>query len=115
MAYIMISSFTSEAASKTKGIVFRGILETLIKNSETIVVDFKGISHFASPFFNNSFASLAIVYGFNTIENIEVKNLSETGKITYETSLQNAKLISESPQFKQEINEIVSNVPKKVN
>lgn len=115
MTTINISSFTSEAASKTKGILFRDILEPLIKNNEDITVDFEGITRFASPFFNNSFASLGIVYGFNTIKRIELKNISETGKITYDTSLENAKLISESPQFKEEIDEIINNTPKKVN
>ena len=115
MATINISSFTSEAASETKGILFKNILEPLIKNNEKITVDFKGITRFASPFFNNSFASLGIVYGFNTIKKIELKNISETGRITFDTSLENAKLISESPQFKEEINEIINNPPKKVN
>ena len=114
MLVIKISDFSQEAASKTKGIQLREKLEPLIKNGEKFCVDFEGITRFASPFFNNSFASLALVYGFEAIENIETRNLSEIGKLALHTSMENAQLLFENPQFTEKINSIINeNLPKK--
>ena len=113
MKTIQLTSFTAEAASKAKGLLLREQLEVLISNGEEISVDFNGIARFASPFFNNSFASLALAYGFEIIKKIQLLNITETGLHTYETSLDNAQLISENPQFSDEIDRIVNNTPKK--
>lgn len=113
MKTILISSFSSEAASKTKGVLLRNELEKLILSSEDVAVDFSGITRFASPFFNNSFASLALQYGFETVAKIHKLNISDTGRNTYDTSIANAKLISQKPEFTDELTKIVNNVPKK--
>lgn len=114
MKTIQLASLTTEAASKSKGELLKEILEKLIQEREEITVDFKGINRFASPFFNNSFASLALAYGFDIVNGIKLLNITETGYHTYETSLDNARLISENPQFSDEIDRIVNNTPKKV-
>ena len=113
MKTIQLASFTTEAASKSKGEILKMHLESLIQEGGEIAVDFSGIKRFASPFFNNSFASLALVYGFETIKKIQLLNITETGQHTYETSLDNALLISENPQFSEEIDRIINNTPKK--
>ncbi len=113
MKTIALASFTTEAASKSKGEVLREHLESLIQAGEEISVDFNGIKRFASPFFNNSFASLALAYGFDVVSKIKLLGITETGLHTYETSLENAHLISENPQFSDEIDKIVNNTPKK--
>lgn len=113
MKTIQLASFTTEAASKSKGELLKEHLELLIQEGEDIVVDFKGIKRFASPFFNNSFAALALAYGFDVIKKIQLLDITETGQHTYETSLDNALLISENPQFSDEIDRIVNNTPKK--
>lgn len=113
MKTIALASFTTEAASKSKGEVLREHLESLIQEGEEISVDFNGIKRFASPFFNNSFASLALAYGFDVVNKIKLLGITETGLHTYETSLENAQLISENPQFSDEIDRIVNNTPKK--
>ena len=109
MSTIKLSSFTNEAASRTKGAVLKHLIEEALKSGEEISVDFDGIKRFASPFFNNSFASLGLVYGFDLLENI-----TDTGKSTYKTSVDNAKLIYENPEFSSEIDKIINNAPKKV-
>ena len=60
MTRINMLEFTDEAASMAKGKEFKDVLEPLLKQGEEIVIDFSGISRFASPFFNNSFSALLL-------------------------------------------------------
>lgn len=114
MVTIKLSTFTTEAASKTKGAVLKTMLEEALANDEQVIVDFSGIKRFASPFFNNSFAALGLIYGFDLLNKIERINITSTGDNTYETSVENAKLIYQNPEFSSEIDKIINNVPKKV-
>lgn len=115
MTTIVISDISNEAASRAKGILLKNQLEELIKHHEKeICVDFSGITRFASPFFNNSFAALALVYGFQTIYDIKINNISEVGRDTYQTSMDNAQNISDNNELVDEINQIIDNAPKKV-
>ena len=115
MTTIMISDISKEAASKAKGILLKEQLKNLIEQRENdICVDFSGISRFASPFFNNSFAALALIYGFSTISSIKISNLSEVCRDTYQTSMANAKAVSQNQTHINEINQIIDNAPKKV-
>lgn len=115
MLNIKISDFSQEAASQTKGLQLRMIMESYLNKGTPFTVDFDGISRFASPFFNNSFAGLALIYGFDTIENISIVNLSEIGTLAYNTSMENARLLSNNPDFIEKINDIINtNLPKKV-
>lgn len=72
------------------------------------------VSNVLLHLFNNSFASLGLVYGFDLLEKIELLNITDTGKSTYKTSVDNAKLIYENPEFSSEIDKIINNAPKKV-
>ncbi len=114
METIYLTAFTTEAASKSKGEILKEKLAEYIQNNCEISVDFEGINRFASPFFNNSFAALALVFGFDVIKKIQLLNISETGRHTYETSLDNAELIAVNPEYSEEIDKIVNNTPKKV-
>lgn len=114
MKTISISSFSSEARSKTKGELLRKVLESSITSHEEVSIDFSGITRFASPFFNNSFASLVIQYGIDIMNFIHISGISTTGRATYETSIENAKLLRSKPEFTDEINKIIENSPKKV-
>ena len=113
MVRIVISDFSGEAASRKRGLMLKERLEEALSNGESVVVDFSNISRFASPFFNNSFAALAIVYGFSKIEAITLENISATGRQTYESSMENARDIYENDEMSQRIREIVDNTPKK--
>lgn len=114
MQKITIKEITNEAASQSSGIKLLNLMEPLIESGTAFCVDFEGISRFASPFFNNSFAKLALLYGFDTVDSIEILNLSEVGTDTYNTSMDNAKLLSADPTYSSQIKEIINrNLPKK--
>lgn len=114
MKKIIIKEITKEAASQSSGEKLLSIMEPLIKNNEEFCIDFEGLTRFASPFFNNSFAKLALIYGFESIDSIEILNLSEVGTDTYNTSMENAKLLSNDPKYATKIEEIINtNLPKK--
>lgn len=115
MNTILISDFSNEAASKTNGLVLKELLDTLLTSQEAdIVVDFSGVSRFASPFFNYSFAALALIHGFDAIRSIRLKNIGQVGLDTYNTSMTNAEQVSLHPEHIAEINQIIDNTPKKV-
>lgn len=115
MNTIIISEFSNEAASKTKGLVLKDRIENLLSlKTDGITVDFDGITRFASPFFNNSFSALALIYGFDVIRAINLKGIDDVGLMTYKTSMANAEMVSEHPEHVNEINQIIDNTPKKV-
>ena len=82
MTTIFIKDFSSEAATKTSGIKFREMLEPLIQHEEKICVDFDSIQKYAFPFFNSSFASLALGYGFDVIDTIDILNLLDVALLS---------------------------------
>lgn len=115
MNEIIISQFSNEAASKAKGLLLKDRIEALLAaGTECITVDFNGITRFASPFFNNSFSALALIHGFSVIRSIQLTNIIDIGRTTYETSLDNAEMIYTHPEHVEEINHIIENTPKKV-
>ena len=91
---IRINEFTNEAASKAKGIMLKELIEKNIGDTD-LIIDFTGITRFASPFFNNSFSALGIQYGFGTIEKIELLNISDNGKLVFDSSIENAKFLTD--------------------
>lgn len=95
MNIIKIVTFSKEAASKDKGIILETLLEPYLINGEIICVDFSGITYFATPFFNNSFAKLALIYGFDAVFSIQIKNISKVGYECYQSSMENARSISQ--------------------
>lgn len=116
MNTITISEFSNEAASKTKGLVLKERIENLLSaKTDDITVDFEGITRFASPFFNNSFSALALIYGFDVVRAIQLENIDDIGLLTYQTSMENAETVSQHPEHIDEISQIINNTPKKVN
>lgn len=92
---ITVLEMTYEAASRSKGAMLKKCLEILLSSKpDSIVVDFDGISLFSTVFFNNSFAALALVYGFDIIRAIHLENISEVGLAAYESSMANAEIVS---------------------
>lgn len=114
MNTIKISSFSNEAASKTKGEHLKDLLLPYLSTKQSVAVDFSGIDCFASPFFNNSFSSLALIYGFDLINQIKLVGINEIGYSTYTSSIENAKLLSENPEYSNSITKIISDAPKKM-
>ena len=116
MKTIKIQDFSKEAASQTKGEILNKLMEPFLQQNKNFAVDFTGITRFAYPFFNNSFAKSALIYGFDKINSIQKLNISETGLLTYQTSIDNAYLLFEKPEYSEKINIIINkNLPKKDN
>ena len=92
---IQLKSFTNDAASRTKGLQLITKLEHAIIEERNISVELDGIDKFASPFFNNSFSALGIQYGFEIIEKIELLNISDNGKLVFDSSIENAKYLTD--------------------
>ena len=108
MQKIILKEIVKEAASQSSGEKLLNIIEPLIKNNVEFCIDFDGLTRFASPFFNNSFAKLALIYGFNLIDSIKILNLSEVGILTYNSSIENAKLLSNDPKYATKIEKIIN-------
>ena len=54
------------------------------------------------------------MYGFDKINSIQKINISEIGLLTYQTSIDNAILLSEKPEYSEKINTIINkNLPKR--
>nr|DAN14259.1 MAG TPA: protein of unknown function DUF4325 [Bacteriophage sp.] len=114
MANILLSTIVKDAASRTSGMKLKELLLEMINKENEITVDFTGMNRYASPFFNNSFASLYIALDPNNREKIIPINLSEVGQLIYNTSMNNAKFLLNNPEYKDEIASIVSQTPKVV-
>lgn len=106
---IKLKDFTSEAASKSKGTLLKKKLDTALKNGCDISVDFANITKYASPFFNNSFSALAIIYGIDKIANIKLINMSDNGKIVFNSSIDNVRFLMGSMNIKDQIEDITNN------
>ena len=114
MANILLSTIVKDAASRKSGMKLKELLLEMINKENEITVDFTGMNRYASPFFNNSFASLYIALDPNNREKIIPINLSEVGQLIYNTSMNNAKFLLNNPEYKDEIASIVSQTPKVV-
>lgn len=54
-------------------------------------------------------------YGFDNIKNIDIRNISDTGREAYDASFDNAMLLSKNPEYSSKISTIInSNVPKRI-
>ena len=114
MANILLSTIVKDAASRTSGMKLKEMLLEMIGEENEITVDFEGMSRYASPFFNNSFAAMYIAFGSERMEKIKVKNLSGVGQLIFDTSMRNAAFLLNNPEYKDKIADIVSRTPKAV-
>lgn len=112
---VSVLDISDEAASKATGLALRARLEELLSLKRGgIAVDFKGITRFAYPFFNYSFAALALVYGFDAVRAIQIRNLGPVGSGTYRASMENAEMVSRHQEHAVEAGQAVDDTPKKV-
>ena len=91
---IIISELIQNGLTENNGLILRKKIELLLKElsaDDTIMLDFKDISLFATPFFNASIGYLVLNLGpekFNKIFKLE--QISELGQSTYQHSYENA-------------------------
>ena len=91
---IIISELIKNGLTESNGLILRKKIEQIMKElseSDTVVLDFKDISLFATPFFNSSIGYFVLNLGpekFNRIFKLE--QISELGLDTYQHSYENA-------------------------
>lgn len=93
MNTIKVKEIISNGLSESDGLLIREKIKDLLEISkDKIVLDFSGINLFATPFFNSFIGYFVIQYSPEKVsELIELKNISELGKETYQHSFNNAK------------------------
>lgn len=97
MAQIRIKEICSIAMTEEQGLSVRSAMAPFVDVDEPVVLDFAGISLFATMFFNASIGYYVLKKGVEyCIQNIRMSNISPLGKETYEHSLSNAKEIREN-------------------
>ena len=110
---IIVSKLIKNGLTESNGLVLRGKIEELIKNissDEKIILDFKDITLFATPFFNASIGYYVLTLGpekFNKI--FELGEISELGLNTYNHSYENAIEIYNKKMDTKVMGEITKN------
>lgn len=97
MAQIKIREICPIAMTEEQGLSLRSAMEPLIDAGEPVILDFEGISLFATMFFNASIGYYVLKKGAAYCSrNIQLANISSLGRETYRHSFANAKEIKES-------------------
>lgn len=112
MINIKIKSHVKFCLSQNDGKILRNIIEPELNKGEKIILDFSGISLFASPFFNISVGHFITNMGIKKYnENIEVINLSVVGQKVYQKVTEHASSKDDSDKI-DDINNIIKDVDK---
>lgn len=110
---IMIKNLCANALSIDDGEKIKKEIESILKNSEKVILDFNGISLFATPFFNACIGYYVVEFSPKGFEKkIECINLSDLGKETLKFSYDNAVIVYNrnlSSEDQQKINDIIEN------
>ncbi|MEG0529065.1 MAG: STAS-like domain-containing protein [Bacilli bacterium] len=116
MNTIKVKELVDNGLSETSGLILRKKIQELLNNStKKIILDFSGITLFATPFFNSFIGYFVLQYSPERVDElIEITNISDLGKETYNHSYSNAKNIYNKKIDTEEIGEIVkSNIENK--
>lgn len=109
MLSIKVKDITSMALTDEKGKILREKINERIENGEEkVLIDFEGIQIFTTMFFNASIGHFILKNGPEIMDKIELLNLSELGKETFNHSFMNAKTIYEKGQDKNTIIKITN-------
>lgn len=91
---IIVSKSIKNALTESNGMILREKIEELIKElsgDEKIILNFKDITLFATPFFNASIGYYVLKLGPEKFDKIfELGEISELGLNTYKHSYENA-------------------------
>lgn len=111
MNIIKVKEIISNGLSENDGLLIRKKIQDLLKQSEEkIILDFSEINLFATPFFNSFIGYFVIQYNPEKVsELIELINISELGKETYQHSFNNAKNFYQKNINTDNIGTIVAN------
>ena len=94
MNTIVIKDIVNQCATKDAGLILYEQLQSILKAGNNITLDFKDMDQFSHTFFNTSVGALIIkTKDENITSKIKLINLSETGQLLYNHSVENAKTI----------------------
>lgn len=94
MTQIRIIDICPMAMTENQGFLVRNAMANAASANESIVLDFEGISLFATMFFNASIGYYIVEKGVDyCTRNIKLINISDLGWETYTHSFENAKEI----------------------
>lgn len=109
MNIIKVASYMKLCLADKEGMLLRNLIENKITANEKVVLDFSGISMYASPFFNVSLGYFIGKYGIEKYNSlIEIRNLTPVGEKVYQTVADNAVNYFKS-NMQKEIDNIVQN------
>lgn len=108
MTTILISEICPFALAEDDGGKVYSAIDSALGNNDKVCVDFNQISLFATPFFNTSLGAIILKYGIEKFDKmVEIKNLDDLGKETYQHSRNNAIAFLKSKISKENIADIV--------
>lgn len=91
---IIISNYIKNGLTENNGLIIREKIEQALKElneGDTIVLNFNGISLFATPFFNSSIGYFLLKLGPRKFDEvIQLEDISDLGQNTYQHSYENA-------------------------
>jgi hypothetical protein len=87
--------------------IYDEIYESL-KNGKKVTLDFKGVSQFASPFFNFAIGQLMKDIKEDDLRNLlHIKHLNETGKLVVERVIENAARYHGDKDYRKIVDDIL--------
>lgn len=110
MNKIIVNKLAKMAMTESAGLELRKEIENFIKTEERIVIDFTGISLFATMFFNASIGHFVMILSPEKCKKLfDLVNLTELGMETYEHSFENAETMYYHKNEQSVIGEITQN------
>ena len=108
MKNILVKEIAPFALAEDDGNLLRNEIVAALERNENVCVDFDEISLFATPFFNVSIGAIIVQYGIEKFDScVEVVNLDDLGKETFQHSKENAILFIEKKISKEVVEEVV--------
>jgi hypothetical protein len=93
---------------KDDGQKIYNVIHPLLMNGEDVILDFEGITQFASPFFNFAVGQLLKDIKREDIEcRLKVQNMSDAGKQLLELVIENAAKYHGNPDYRKIVDDIL--------
>jgi hypothetical protein len=92
MKTILVRDYADMALTERDGMKLRAAIERLLQNEPAVLLDFSGISLFATMFFNASIGHLVMQLSPTVCAGrILITNISDLGRETYQHTFENAR------------------------
>jgi hypothetical protein len=88
-------------------------IHALLKNGQTVILDFAGVSQFASPFFNFAIGQLLKDIRVEDLRRLlQVENLNGTGKLVVQRVIENAARYHSDVDYQKIVDDILEQQAK---